>query len=255
MFRRFAPSLVVAALVLAACGGAGPALSDPEEIITQGIDATGDLTSFHILLEVDGTFSVPEMGGDFSLDGTSLEGDLDLENEAAQLTFAVPAMLGLSGEVILADETAYLKTSMTGELYSKVDAPSGEMGTVTDPDVALEEVRTFLDEEGVETQKLDDVDCGDRTCYAVRMTIPSGVLADAGEEVDMLPTDAFGEALTLDLWFDRENLWLSRVSTSVTSDAVGTFSLTLTLSAFNEAVDVAPPPDDQVTDQPPILPF
>jgi len=35
-----------------------------------------------------------------ALTGTSLQGDLDIENGKAKLTFAVPALLGLAGELI-----------------------------------------------------------------------------------------------------------------------------------------------------------
>ncbi|MGH2418135.1 MAG: hypothetical protein ACRDFY_07355, partial [Candidatus Limnocylindria bacterium] len=69
MLRRRAPSLLVAAFALAACSGA-PAITDPEQIITQGIEATTALKSFHMSLAVDGTFSMSE-GGSFALDGTT----------------------------------------------------------------------------------------------------------------------------------------------------------------------------------------
>jgi len=43
-------------------------------------------------------------------------------------------------------------------------------------------------------------------------------------------------------------MWLTEVSTSVTSELVGTFNATITFSAFDEPVTVVPPPSDEVTE-------
>lgn len=61
-------------------------------------------------------------------------------------------------------------------------------------------------------------------------------------------TDALGDALVLNLRFDRESLRLTEVATAVESESVGTFNATLTFSGFDEAVTVSPPPADQVTE-------
>lgn len=248
VLRRLAPSLIVAALALAACRGA-PAITNPVEIITQGVAATGNLKSFHMSLAVDGTLTEPSSGGSFALNGTSLEGDFDLESKNLQMTFAVPAFLGLTGEVMVIGDDSYVRTSMTGDKWSKSTRKAGDpVSEAMDPEKVLEDVRTFLAKEGVVTEKLDDVECGDRTCYAVRVKIPAALLAEAGNAVNMDPTATFGEALVLNLRFDRENLWLTEISTQVASESAGTFSATLTFSAFDEAVTVNPPPADQVTE-------
>jgi hypothetical protein len=248
VLRRLAPSLCAAAVALAACTGA-PAINDPEEIITQGVEATSTLSSFTMNLAVDGTFRMPEGGGSFALDGTTLDGVFDLEDKAAQLSFAVPAFLGLSGDVIIIGTDSYVRTSMTGETWSKSTTTAGDpMSEAMDPEAAVQEVRDFMDKEGVEARKLDDVECGERTCYAVQLTIPSELLAEAGDQVDMSPSEVLGEALVLNLRFDREKLWLTEVSTAVDSQSVGSFSATLTFSNFDEAVTVSPPPADQVTE-------
>jgi hypothetical protein len=239
---------MIVALALAACTGA-PAITDPVEIITQGVEATGNLKSFHMSLAVDGTFTDAGSGGSFALNGTSLEGDFDLASKNVKLTFAVPAFLGLTGDVMVIGTDTYIRTSMTGEKWSKsTRAADDPVAEAMDPEKALEDVRTFLAKEGVVTEKLDDVECGDRTCYAVRVTIPAELLADAGDAVDMDPTAAFGEALVLNLRFDREKLWLTEVSTEVTGEAVGTINATLSFSGFDEAVTLSPPPADEVTE-------
>jgi hypothetical protein len=246
--RRFAPALAVATLLLAACGGAGPALSDPKEIVTQGLEATAELNSMHVVLAIDGSASISEQGGEVSLNGTRLEGDIDIENKQGHLTFQVPSLMGLSGEVIQVGQDSYFKTSLTGEMWSKSEVTEGDpVAEAMDPAEQLGEVRSFLDEEGVEVAKLDDTDCGDRTCYAVRLTIPAEVMADAAEGTDVDPA-LLGQELVLDLLFDRQELWLSEVSTDVSAEGMGEFSLTLTLSGFNDSVEVEAPPADEVTE-------
>ena len=93
MFRKTTLALSGLALVLAACGSATPALSDPREIVTKGISATTDAKSFHMSASVDGSVTMPDSGGTFALDGTSLEADFDIEGAATHMTFAVPALL------------------------------------------------------------------------------------------------------------------------------------------------------------------
>lgn len=255
MLRRLVPALIVAAFALAACTGA-PAITDPKEVVTQGVQATSALKSFHLSLAVDGTFKAPGSGGSFALNGTSLEGDFDLTDKSLQMTFAVPALLGLTGDVIVLGTDTYVRTSMTGETWSKSTTASGDpVSGAMDPATALEKVRAFLATDGVVTEKLEDVQCGDRTCYAIRLTIPAALLAATGTQVGVDPSAILGDALVLNLRFDREKLWLSEISTHVASASAGDFTATLTLSAFDEAVTVSPPPPDQVTESAMPLPF
>ena len=249
MLRKITPALAAATLLLAACGGGGPTISDPRQIVTEGLEATAELSTVHMEISLDGTATIPDLGGEMSLDGTSLEGDLDLENERAHFSFAVPALFGLTGEVIQIGDEGYVKTSMTGAMWAKSTASAGDpVSEAMDPTAALAEVRSFLDEEGVEVAKLDDSPCGDRECYVVRLTIPAALLSEAGEATDMDPADLVGEALVLDLYFDRQELWLTEVSTDLMAESVGTLTVRLTLSAFNESVDIQAPPADEVTE-------
>ena len=250
MLRRTIPALLAAAMVLTACGGAGPAISDPREIMTQGLEATAELTSAHVLIEVDGSATIPELGGgSMNLSGTSLEGDLDIENSEAHFTFDVRSLITLGGELIMVGEDTYLKTSMTGPMWVKSTAAAGDpVSEVTDPTKALAQVRAFLDEDGVELEKLDDADCGDGSCYALRLTVPAAVLADAGDATDMDPGDLIGDELVLDLLFDREDLWLTEISTELGGESVGQLTLRVTLSDFNDDVSIEAPPADEVTE-------
>jgi hypothetical protein len=239
-------AMLVLVVALAACGTAAPALTDPDEIIGQGMKATSQATSFHMDVQVTGTVNIPQTGGTFNLDGTTAAGDFDVPNKVARITFAAPGLMGLTGEVIQVGSDSYVKTSLTGAQYSKSTTAAGDVQT--NPDELFKQVSTFLDKEGVETAKLDDVDCGDAKCYAVTLTAPSSVLAEAGGSSGVDVGQFVGDAVVLHLQFDRSTLRLTSVSTDVDAGDVGSFALSLTLSKYNEGVQVSPPPADQVTE-------
>lgn len=257
MLRRLAPALIVMLAVLAACQGT-PALTDPADIIAQGFDATADLKTFHVSVAVDGTVTMPETGGTFSLEGTTLEADIDIEGEQLSFSFAVPAMMGLNGDLRIIGQDLWVKVSMLGTKWQHMDlgeflpGASAAPSAVASPDIQamIDQVRDFLAKEGVVTTKEEDVNCGDRKCYHVQVTIPPEVMTDAGTDAvpSFDPSTIFGDALVLDLLFDRENLWLTEVATSIDSEEAGTFSARVTFSAFDAEVTVSPPPLADVTE-------
>jgi hypothetical protein len=255
LLRRLMPAAVLLAVVLAACGTpSAPAIEDPAEIIGQGLEATADTTSFHLDVTVTGNVTIPDTGGDFDLEGTTASGDFDVTNQLGRLTFEVPALFGLNGEVLQIGADTYVKTSLTGDTYTKSTVTdAGEVPT--DPDTALSELGKFLDEAGVETEKLADVSCGDRTCYAVTLTIPTTLLSEVGEQAGADPGELLGDALVLNMQFDRETLHLMQLSTDIDAGELGSLGLLATFSGYGEPVEVSPPPSDQVSEGDPTLPF
>lgn len=251
MLRRLAPVMVVMLAVLAACQSQ-PALTSPTDIITQGLEATAELNSFHMSLAVDGSFTMPESdGGSVKLDGTTLEADVDIPGKNVHLTFGVPALLGLSGELLVIGQDVYVKTSLTGDKWSHQTSDVTASASPTesfDPASIVDNVGDFLLKDGVVTTKLADVACGDRQCYQVSVSVPPDLMGDAGAVASLDPGAIFGDALVLNLLFDREKLWLTEVSTDVASDSMGTFSATLSFSNFDVAVGLTAPPSAEVTE-------
>lgn len=255
MLRRLTPVLVAILVLVAACQST-PAITDPADIITQGLNATANLKSFHMSLALNGTFTVPNSGGSFNLDSTSLEADIDVAAKNVHLTFGVPAFLGLTGDVLVIGKDLWVKTSMTGTKWSHQTtalSASASPGTASpaeslDPQAMIAKVREFLKKPGVVTKKLADVDCGDRKCYQVSVSVPSSLMSSAAAVASFDPSTVFGDALVLNLLFDRDKLWLTSASTSVKSATVGTFTSTLSFSKFDEAVSFSPPPSAEVTE-------
>ena len=156
--------------------------------------------------------------------------------------------------MLVVDRDTYIRTSLTGAKWSHLAAPAASPEAsatasvfTTDPMAMIAKLKTFLAKDGVTSKKLDDVDCGGRQCYHVQVTIPSTLLMNAGAQASMDPSAIFGDSLVLDLQFDKEKLYLTRVSRSVdAAGAADAFSLSVTLSAFDVAVTLTPPPADQV---------
>ena len=253
MPRRFAPAVVFMALILAACGGT-QSLVDPKEIITKGLAATADLTSLHVSATVSGNFIEPTSGATIGLDGTTFKGDVATSGQG-HFTFAVPTFLGLAGDLIISGTDLYYKTTLTGSKWShqQIPVPSpGASGSASasgslDPKAAaLAEIGKLLAKDGVVTKKLDDVACGDAQCYHVQVSVPTSAISATPDLASLKPSDIFGEALVVDLLFNRDHLWLTEISTKVDSAKAGSFSAKLTFSAFNLPVTVSAPPSDQV---------
>ncbi len=250
VFRRLIPILAAIALLLAACGQGAPSTPalDAHQIITKGFEATSKLTSFHLDLALNGDVSVPQMGSVHLTDST-LTGDFDLAKKLAHLSFSVPKLFSLTGEVVVTEPAIYVKTTLTGVKWQKQDnAAGGSILQVQDPTKALAEIESFLTRDGVETKKLADVTCGDSTCYQVEVTVPSALLdgAAASASAGTSASGLIGDALVLDLQFDTKSLYLTTVSTSIDNAQAATFSATLSLSAFDQPVTVSVPPDSEV---------
>ncbi|TMB55894.1 MAG: hypothetical protein E6J47_06185 [Chloroflexi bacterium] len=259
MSRRLAPfaATLVALIILAACAG-GQTLTDPKEIITQGLAATADLSSLHLNATVSGSFTDSTSGAEISLDGTKASGDFATSGQG-HFSFEVPTFLGLAGEVIVLGSDAYVKTTLTGEKWAHQPIPvpspgasgAGSSGASAwgglDPKaMALAEIGKLLAKDGVVSKKLDDVDCGDVKCYHVQVTIPKSVVESA-EPGSASPMESLTGDVVLDLLFNRDKLWLTEVSTKVTATS-GSITAKVTFSKFNEPVTVSPPPSDQVTE-------
>ncbi|MGH2463159.1 MAG: hypothetical protein ACRDFZ_05985 [Candidatus Limnocylindria bacterium] len=249
--------LFVGAVAALAIAG-GQSLTDPAEILTRGAEATSDADSFHMALTVTGTITDPDTGANMPLDGVSVEGDIDLAGEAAHVTFAVPFLLGLSGEAIVLGEDVYVLSSLTGDKWVHTPAPS-ESSPSPEPTSSAEiadKVAEFLATEGVSAEKLADAECGEDTCYHIQLTISEEALAahpdampDMGEYGSFLPDDPFSGPVVVDLLFDRDGLWLRQVSTTAADPESDGPSLTLTLSDYNQSFDISAPPADEVTEE------
>jgi len=272
--RSAAPAAVLPlALLIAACGGtpAASPLSDPVAIIEAAATNASSATSVKIDVAANGELALDLTGtgggAPISLADTTASLQVDIADGAVQGTFALPGVLGLRGEVIVVDDVAYLKTSLTGPLYQQTpipaDVPGGDTGTGGSPDPsAVAEMVTGLREAfsqpGVDPVKGEDVACGSSTCYTVTIQLTPEELAALGADAGEIPLPSdlpipvpglsdIGET-TVDLTarVTTDTNQLAGLTLGVAAGGAGTITADITFSDWNEDVTITAPPADQV---------
>jgi hypothetical protein len=262
-----APALVtLAALLVAACGTpAASPLTDPNAILKAALTTTAAATSFHLDLAADGSLSLDLTGtgsaaAPMQLDDTTLNADVDIAGGDAKATFAIPGLLGLAGEAILLDGTAYYKTTLTGPLYQtqtlgdvEPDLPSPDPSAIAEMVAELDE---FLAQPGVDPVKGADVDCGGTTCYTVEIELTPEELAAMGDGAEApipsglplpVPLPDLGDAsIDLTIRVEQDTTQLAGVTAVIGIGEAGEITADLTFSKWNEGVSISAPPADQV---------
>jgi hypothetical protein len=256
--RRLAllPLAVVATLVLvlSACNAApsatmAPALTDPKEIVSQGL---GSLAGAHSL-EFTGTFtgSVAAPGlGSFELKSVKLAGSFDVATKAVRLNLDAPALLGTRLDAIVVGDTAYYKVAGalvavldgSADKYTKVTlsaAGTDPLAAMTDVPRMVAELQPLLAALPVTPTKAADETCGDTECYHVTVDLTGDQL----RAIDPLAT--MDGTATVDVWTRKLDYRPSRIGVSVASGDLGTFGMTLELR-YDAAVSVVAPPADQI---------
>lgn len=249
----------------------GGTLTDPADILTQGAQATANGDSFHLAMNASGGSSAQSgMGMGMSLDGVTVDGDVDVTNKAAHVTFELPGMFGVSGEAIVIGSDTWVLTTLTGDKWVHMSSDQGDgtdQGSHEPPtaDEIATKVDEFLATEGVTADKLDDVQCGDDTCYHVQVTVSSetllqhyldsmgnggdtGILGELGMG-QMDPADLFRGPLVVDLLFQQNGLWLRGMTAGAEAGGLQGTTITVAFSNWNQSVDISAPPADQVTEE------
>jgi hypothetical protein len=253
--RPFVTALALLALVAAACGSSTPPLTDPVEILQEGAASLGEMTSFHLRGAVDGELplSIGGAGGGapVPLDGTTLEGDVDVAAGELAVLLLAPALLNLRLELVVADGTGYLKAPLlTGDTWIRQPAEGGIGG---DPGAALDGLATFLAQPELEPEKLDDARCAGTDCYQVRFTVPAEEIRDAlgslGGAIPGLSGDEVGD-VTVTAGIRKDNLQLATLGLDIPAGGEQALTIDLELSKVNEPVTITPPPADEVKGAP-----
>jgi hypothetical protein len=260
--RRFAPPFVAVvalfALVAAACGPgatAAPTLTDPVEILQAGAASLGEMETLHVrgLVEGELPLDVSGVGGGapLSLDGTTLDADVDVPNSALAVELLAPALFNLRINVIVVDGSSYLRAPiLTGESWIRQPADGGIGG---DPGAALEGLSAFLARPELEPEKLPDTRCAETDCYSVRLSAPADELLDAlgslGSSIPGLSGDAVGD-VTLTVGVRKDNLQLATLDLEVPAGGTTPLTINLELTKVNEPVTIEAPPADEVKDAP-----
>ena len=250
--------VIAFAVVLTACGGPSlPTLTDPIEIITAGLSSTESARSVHIEVKVDGEVNADLSGRTgtatkFPLTGTTASADVDMAGGKARATFAVPALLNLSGEVIQIGEISYVKTSLGGPLFEVQEVVGSLPVDPTDASGIFDDVSDLLMADGVDPVKGDDVECGGTQCYTVMIELTADELAALGvavpgsPELFALPLDLGDISLVVTVRVEKDTYRLAGAATVVSLGETGSLTVDVTASKWDEPMNISPPPADQI---------
>jgi hypothetical protein len=242
-------SIVVLGLLLAACQTTSvPELTDPRAIVTSAAESAAGAKSAHVDVTLDGAL---EVGGAsavaLDLDGTTASGDLDIAGKALTATFDSPVLVGVRGELIVKDGSAYAKTSLTGANFLLLGDAGTGVAAALDPQSLLRGLDRLLADPSITPTLGPARQCTGTDCYVVRVDLPPDVLAGLGGATAGLPipVDLTGATGTLELGVRKND---RRPGDLVLTLKGGGADLTarFTFSKWDEPVTVEAPPADQV---------
>lgn len=271
MPRRILFAVALAATLLTACGGppAAPALTDPKDILVHAVTSLQTAKAVHVKATLAGKIDTGVLTGKPSgarvdLAGSTLEADLDIARREAKVSASVPSLLGLSADLVADAGTVYVRTSLTGPKFQKLDPasiPGGmalpSLSTAASPDPSavadtIARLKARLDSLPAPVKLADDR-IGDQDCYHVQEKLASTDLPQLGGILGNLSGN-----LTVDVWTRKSDYRPARLVLIVDGGETGTATITFDLTAYDAAVTVDPPAADQLSDQPftiPSLPF
>jgi hypothetical protein len=243
--------------------------SDPNAIITSAISGGSAIKSFHIKIEVSGTIkkailqaeagtSAKAITSDVTLDGTAIEGDVDVAGKAANLTFNVPpmAMLGnvpLTGGLILTGGVLYYKVSLLGPKYTKQDlnslsslaaglpVPTPAAAATLSISDELTQLKAQMDAAGVKATLVGVDQIGGKDANHINISFPldkiNAALAAQGSAGPAVTIDS----ASADVWIYKDNSQLAKVEVKGASTSVGTIDFVMTITNYDAPVTVTAP--------------
>lgn len=257
------PLVLAVAWTVAACGStATPKLTDAKEILSQSIQSLRDVKTVHLKAGVNGqvkfdpsilTGGAGTSGGSatssIDLKGTSLEGDLDLGGSKVHLGASVPALLGLSADIIVIGDTTYTKVSLLGPKYTKstgtssvpVPLPSASLTQQQ----AIDQLKQALDKLATPPKLVGVEQVDGKSAYHVSLVVSQKDLGSALPS----PVAAVGD-VNLDVWSFVDGLLPAKLELKGGDATSGTLDVVLTLTNYNQAVSIQAPPASEVSASP-----
>ena len=284
LYRRPAAAfLAVLMVVAAACGGnaasptpAGPAAaagggSDANSILNSAISSGAAVTSFHLKVQLNGTILAAALAdagsgsplgavtSDLKLDGTAVEGDVDVANSAAHLTANVPALpamgnVPITADLILKDQVLYYQVSLLGPMYSKMDlaslsAMASSLPVAVPTAMAsgsgglageLQSLQDQMKAAGVTASVVGTDQIGGKDATHIVFTLPLAMINQeiaASSPSPMMQIDS----ASVDLWVYKDNSQIAKLELKGASSALGNLDLVVTVTGYNAPVTINAP--------------
>jgi hypothetical protein len=247
--------------------------SDPNSIISQVISSGTTVKSFHIKLALSGTLKAAalqsyasssgvQITSDVKLDGTAIEGDVDVANQAAHLALNVPALafLGntpITGDIILVNNTLYYKVSLLGTKYSTQDLSSlgSSLGALASglpvPSAAavatmsladeMTQLRTAMQQAGVTATLVGTDQIGGKSAYHINLAVPlDKINAQIAAQASGGPAMTLDSA-SIDFWVYTDTNLPAQFEAKASSAALGNIDLLLSITNYDQPVTISAP--------------
>lgn len=254
---------LASATAAAGCGSGSPSIGDPNEVIARSATSALAVQSLHVKLEVSGKVSTSALSGGsatgvgatINLTGTTVEGDVDVSRQAADLKFAVPSLFGTTGEVIVLDGNLYYKISLVSDKFteSKLSAlvpgsiaSAGAIASVA-PSAAVSALDQALGDIGGTATLLagDQVNGQDAYHMSIALSVAKLNFLLASQGVSATSAMKLDSA-TAEYWVYKDSLLPAQIAIAGSAGSTGNLDLTLTLTDFGKSMSIAAPDASQI---------
>lgn len=183
-----------------------------------------------------------------SLTGTLADGDIDYANNAAHVTGGLPGLPGLSGEMIVTQDFAYIRgygaTQYTEETVSSLSIdpalPSQSLYFIQQIVAAASDASLSPVLVGMESEPSGQ-------CYHIRVAVTQAALSAKLSNIPNLQDKGSGQ---MDLWITQNDFQLERLEFTTSDPAAGAAAIRLVLSHWNSVGEIDAPPQNQVVNTP-----
>ena len=251
--------------------------NDPNSIITKAISGGTAVKSFHIKIAISGTVNASTLSsaagsaaaglkGNIKLDGTAIEGDVDVANAAVDLTATVAAIpsfgnVPITAVLIVKNNVLYYKTSLTGAKFAKLPlagltqglpVPTAAPGASAMAGVADEvaKLREQMQAAGVTVTLVGVDQIGGKPANHISISIPIAKLNAQIAASKGAPKMTIDSA-SADVWVYQGTAQLAEIefkgSASSAGTSVGNIDFTITITNYDQPVTITAPPASEVT--------
>jgi len=237
----------------------------PNSIITAALSGADAVKSFHIEIDISGSISEAVVAsaegagsgasGNLKLDGSTIQGDVDVANEAAHLTLSLPTV-PITGDIILVGGNLYYKTSMTGAKYTMMSL--GDLSSLTGslpvsiptPGATamassltdeLSQLQAEMDQAGVKATLVGVEQIGGQDAYHINVSIPLDTINAEIAAASDAPPGAKIDSASLDVWIYKDGDRLAKVELKGASSLIGNLDVVLTITNYDVPVTVTAP--------------
>jgi len=267
------------------------AAGDASSLITQALNGASDIKSLHLKFTLSGTIKAAALAdassaatpaGDLTLDGTSIEGDIDVAKSAAHIAVNVPALpemgnVPITADLILVNNVLYAKTallgggakymmlplaslsSMAGSLplpSLPVSVPSADTsGGLSGLTSQAQDLQKQLQDAGAKAEIVGTDQIGGQDATHVKVTVPVDWINQQITSAEAASTDtpapgmagAKLDSATFDVWVYKANNALAQLHLTAASSVIGNIDLMLTITNYDQPVTITAPAASDTT--------